>query len=253
MGGTPMMTAPREPPMITVALAKGALLKDSVRRFAKAGLDFSTLLDPDNRLLMVPSACGSARALLVRNADVPVYVAYGQAQLGVVGYDVLREHQQPVAQLLDLGFGGCRMAVAVKASSGYRRALDLPAHCRVASKFTRCAEAFFSSLDLPVDLIHLTGSVELGPLTGVSEAIVDLVATGRTLQDNGLVAIEDLFHSTARLIGHPLALRLDDGQLQSLVEKLKAVGPGATPAATPAATSAVGALSSGALAAGASA
>jgi ATP phosphoribosyltransferase len=154
-----------------------------------------------------------------------------------------------VAQLLDLGFGGCRMAVAVKASSGYRRALDLPAHCRVASKFTRCAEAFFSSLDLPVDLIHLTGSVELGPLTGVSEAIVDLVATGRTLQDNGLVAIEDLFHSTARLIGHPLALRLDDGQLQSLVEKLKAVGP----AATPAATSPVGALSSGVLAAGASA
>ena len=239
--------------MITVALAKGALLKDSVRRFAKAGLDFSTLLDPDNRLLMVPSTCGSARALLVRNADVPVYVAYGQAQLGVVGYDVLREHQQPVAQLLDLGFGGCRMAVAVKASSGYRRALDLPAHCRVASKFTRCAEAFFSSLDLPVDLIHLTGSVELGPLTGVSEAIVDLVATGRTLQDNGLVAIEDLFHSTARLIGHPLSLRLDDGQLQSLVEKLKAVGPGATPAATPAATSPVGALSSGILAAGASA
>jgi ATP phosphoribosyltransferase len=234
--------------MITVALAKGALLKDSVRRFAKAGLDFSTLLDPDNRLLMVPSTCGSARALLVRNADVPVYVAYGQAQLGVVGYDVLREHQ-----LLDLGFGGCRMAVAVKASSGYRRALDLPAHCRVASKFTRCAEAFFSSLDLPVDLIHLTGSVELGPLTGVSEAIVDLVATGRTLQDNGLVAIEDLFHSTARLIGHPLALRLDDGQLQSLVEKLKAVGPGATPGPTPAATSPVGNLAAGVLAAGASA
>ncbi len=234
--------------MITVALAKGALLKDSVRRFAKAGLDFSTLLDPDNRLLMVPSACGSARALLVRNADVPVYVAYGQAQLGVVGYDVLREHQQPVAQLLDLGFGGCRMAVAVKASSGYR-ALDLPAHCRVASKFTRCAEAFFGSLDLPVDLIHLTGSVELGPLTGVSEAIVDLVATGRTLQDNGLVAIEDLFHSTARLIGHPLALRLDDGRLQSLVENLKAVGPRATASAA----HPVGTIPSGVLAAGASA
>jgi ATP phosphoribosyltransferase len=144
------------------------------------------------------------------------------------------------------------MAVAVKASSGYRRALDLPAHCRVASKFTRCAEAFFSSLDLPVDLIHLTGSVELGPLTGVSEAIVDLVATGRTLQDNGLVAIEDLFHSTARLIGHPLALRLDDGKLQSLVEKLKAVVPAATPAATsPVGAPAAGALAAGGLAAGA--
>jgi ATP phosphoribosyltransferase len=193
-----------------------------VRRFQSAGLDFTALLEEDNRLLMVPSRCGTARALLVRNADVPVYVAYGQAQLGVVGYDVLREHQLPVAQLVDLGFGGCRMAVAVKASSGYRRAADLPAHCRVASKFTRCAEAFFEQLDLPVELIHLTGSVELGPITGMSEAIVDLVATGRTLRDNGLVAIEDLFSSTARLIGHPLALRLDDGTLQGLVERVAA-------------------------------
>lgn len=217
-----MITANQRSP-ITVALAKGALLKDSVRRFQAAGLDFSDLLEEDNRLLMVPSRCGTARALLVRNADVPVYVAYGQAQLGVVGYDVLREHQLPVAQLVDLGFGGCRMAVAVKASSGYRRAADLPAHCRVASKFTRCAEAFFDQLDLPVELIHLTGSVELGPITGMSEAIVDLVATGRTLRDNGLVAIEDLFSSTARLIGHPLALRLDDGALQGLVERIATV------------------------------
>ena len=90
--------------MITVALAKGALLNDSVQRFAAAGLDFSAVLEPGNRQLMVPTPCGRARALLVRNADVPVYVAYGQAQLGVVGYDVLREHQLPVAQLLDLGF-----------------------------------------------------------------------------------------------------------------------------------------------------
>ncbi len=217
-----MITAASRP-VVTVALYKGALLKDSVRRFAEAGLDFSTLLDPDNRLLMVPSACGSARALLVRNADVPVYVAYGQAQLGVVGYDVLREHRLPVAQLLDLGFGGCRMAVAVQASSGYRRALDLPAHCRVASKFTRCAQDYFEALDLPVELIQLTGSVELGPLTGISEAIVDLVATGRTLRDNGLIAIEDLFHSTARLIGHPLALRIDGGRLQEIVERIGAV------------------------------
>jgi ATP phosphoribosyltransferase len=215
--------------MITVALAKGALLADSIGCFQQAGLDFSDLLNPDHRQLMVPSRCGQARALLVRNADVPVYVAYGQAQLGVVGEDVLREHQLPVAPLVDLGFGGCRMAVAVKASSGYRRALDLPAHCRVASKFTRCAEAFFEQIDLPVELIHLTGSVELGPLTGMSEAIVDLVASGRTLKDNGLVAIEDLFESTARLIGHPLALRLDQGELHAIVARLAALAKGAPP------------------------
>ena len=207
--------------MITVALAKGALLRDSVERFQTAGLDFSAVLDPDNRQLMVPSTCGRARALLVRNGDVPVYVAYGQAQLGLVGYDVLREHQMPVAHLVDLGFGGCRMSVAVKSSSGYTRATDLPPHCRVASKFTRCARQYFDSIDLPVELVHLTGSVELGPITGIAEAIVDLVATGRTLRDNGLVAIEDLFHTTARLVGHPLALRLDQGELQEIIDVMQ--------------------------------
>ena len=210
--------------MLTVALPKGALLKDSVARFAAAGLDFSAITAADNRQLMLPSACGRARALLVRNGDVPVYVAYGQAQLGVVGYDVLKEQQRTVAQLLDLGFGGCRMAVAVKESSSYRRAADLPAHCRVASKFTNSAQEFFNQLDLPVELIHLTGSVELGPITGISEAIVDLVATGRTLRDNGLIAIEDLFHSTARLVGNPLALRLDTGELRDLVQAMEAQG-----------------------------
>ncbi|MEB3258754.1 MAG: ATP phosphoribosyltransferase [Cyanobacteriota bacterium] len=215
--------------MITIALAKGALLADSIRCFREIGLDFTDLLNPDHRQLTMPSRCGTARALLVRNADVPVYVAYGQAQLGVVGEDVLREHQLPVAPLVDLGFGWCRMAVAVKASSGYQSALDLPAHCRVASKFTRCAEAFFEQIDLPVELIHLTGSVELGPLTGMSEAIVDLVASGRTLKDNGLVSIETLFESTARLIGHPLALRLDQGPLQTLVARMAALAQSPPP------------------------
>ncbi|TGG77766.1 MAG: ATP phosphoribosyltransferase [Aphanocapsa feldmannii 288cV] len=206
--------------MITVALAKGALLQDSIIRCLAAGLDFRALVAKGNRLLMAHSPCGRARALLVRNADVPVYVAYGQAQLGVVGYDVLREHPLEVAQLVDLEFGSCRMAVAVKASSGYRCAADLPAHCRVASKFIHCARDYFNALDLPVELIQLQGSVELGPLTGMSEAIVDLVATGRTLRENGLVAIEDLFHSTARLVANPLALRLDQGPLRQITDAL---------------------------------
>ncbi len=207
--------------MITVALAKGALLKDSVTRFAKAGLDFSAVLEPSNRLLMVPSVCGRAKALLVRNGDVPVYVAYGQAHLGIVGFDVLSEKQMQVANLIDLGFGGCRMSVAVKSNSGYKNAVDLPPHCRVASKFTNCARRFFEEIDLPVELVHLTGSVELGPLTGIAEAIVDLVATGRTLRENGLVEIDQLFYSTARLIAHPLSLRLDNGNLQQIVDTIQ--------------------------------
>jgi ATP phosphoribosyltransferase len=91
----------------------------------------------------------------------------------------------------------------------------------VASKFTHCAREYFDGLDLPVELVHLNGSVELGPITGMSEAIVDLVATGRTLRDNGLVAIEDLFHTTARLVGHPLSMRLDDGSLNAIVEAVR--------------------------------
>ena len=209
--------------MITVALAKGALLNDSVARLGKAGLDFSTVLDTANRQLMIPSQCGKARALLVRNGDVPTYVAYGQAQLGVVGYDVLQESQLPVAQLVDLGFGGCQMVVAVKASSGYTCSAELPPHCRVASKFTHCARKYFDALDIPVELVHLNGSVELGPITGISEAIVDLVATGVTLKENGLVAIESLFYSSARLVGHPLSMRLDDGSLKALVDAISKV------------------------------
>ena len=134
---------------------------------------------------------------------------------------VLREHQMPVAQLVDLGFGGCRMSVAVKSTSGYSCAADLPPHCRVASKFTNCARSFFDDLDLPVELVHLTGSVELGPITGIAEAIVDLVATGRTLRDNGLIEIETLFQSTARLVGNPLALRLDRGELLPIIEAIR--------------------------------
>tara|TARA_B100000700_G_C14994829_1_gene833250 strand:- start:991 stop:1626 length:636 start_codon:yes stop_codon:yes gene_type:complete len=207
--------------MITFALAKGALLKDSVSILADAGLDFSSILDPTNRQLMVSSSCGKAKALLVRNGDVPVYVAYGQAQLGIVGYDVLNELQMPVANLLDLGFGSCRMSLAVQSSSRYKRASELPPHCRVASKFTNCARSFFEEIDLPVELVHLTGSVELGPLTGMAEAIVDLVATGRTLKENGLIEIEELFHSTARLIGNPLSLRLDNGILQEVIDSIE--------------------------------
>ena len=207
--------------MFTVALAKGALLKESVSMFKSIGLDFSDVLEPDNRQLMVPSVCGRAKALLVRNGDVPVYVSYGQAQLGVVGFDVLQEQKLPVANLVDLKFGSCHMSVAVKSSSGYLSASDLPPNCRIASKFTNCAKDFFDQIDLPVELVHLSGSVELGPITGMAEAIVDLVATGRTLRDNGLIEIEELFKSTARLVGHPLSLRLDRGNLQEIIDSIQ--------------------------------
>lgn len=209
--------------MLTVALPKGALLKDSIKLLQAVGLDFSAFLDSSNRQLQIEDPSRTAKALLVRAHDVPVYVEYGQAQLGIVGYDVLREKSPQVAHLANLGFGKCRMSVAVRASSPYRRTLELPPHGRVASKFVHCARDYFNNLDLPVEIIPLYGSVELGPITGMSEAIVDLVSTGRTLKENGLVEIDTLFESTARLIAHPLSYRLNTSGLQNWVEQLQAL------------------------------
>jgi ATP phosphoribosyltransferase len=207
--------------MLTVALPKGALLKDSIRLFQASGLDFSAFLDSSNRQLQIPDPTGRAQALLVRTQDVPVYVEYGQAQLGVAGYDVLKEKQPKVAHLRNLGFGFCRMSVAVPDSSSYRSAAEFPPYCRVASKFVNCAREYFDQLDIPVEIIPLYGSVELGPITGMSEAIVDLVSTGRTLKENGLVELEVLYESTARLIAHPLSYRLNTYGLQDWVEKIQ--------------------------------
>ncbi|MDJ0897821.1 MAG: ATP phosphoribosyltransferase [Xenococcus sp. MO_188.B8] len=206
--------------MITIALPKGALLKDSIELFKKAGLDFSLFLDKSNRQLQITEPTNSAQALLVRAQDVPVYVEYGQAQIGVVGYDVLREKQPNVANLTDLKFGYCRMSVAVPQSSPYRRSQELPPHGRVASKFVHCAQEHFRQLDLPVEIVPLYGSVELGPITGMSEAIVDLVSTGKTLKENGLIEIDVLYESTARLVAHPLSYRLNRDNLDNLVAKL---------------------------------
>ncbi|BAY14589.1 ATP phosphoribosyltransferase [Anabaenopsis circularis NIES-21] len=209
--------------MLTVALPKGELLKNSIRLLQSVGLDFSAFLDSGNRQLQILDASGQAKGLLVRAQDVPVYVEYGQAQLGIVGYDVLREKQPQVAHLVDLQFGYCRMSVAVKASSPYKSPLDFSPHCRIASKYVNCAREYFQSLDLPVEIVPLSGSVELGPITGMSEAIVDLVSTGRTLRENGLIELETLYHSTARLIGHPLSYRINTGNLCELSAKLREV------------------------------
>lgn len=207
--------------MITVALPKGALLKDTIRLLQSVGLDFSAFLDSANRQLQIADPTNTAKALLVRAQDVPVYVEYGQAHLGMVGYDVLREKKPQVAQLIDLKFGYCRLSVAMKASSPYRSALELPPNSRVASKFVHCAHEYFQSLDLPVEIIPLYGSVELGPITGMSEAIVDLVSSGKTLRENGLVETDILFESTARLIAHPLSYRTNTGNLHDWIEKLR--------------------------------
>lgn len=209
--------------MLTVAIPKGSLLTDTIALLQKVGLDFRVFLDSSNRLLQIEDPTGRARALLVRAQDVPVYVEYGQAQLGVVGEDVLREKQPDVACLVDLQFGFCRMSIAMLKDGPFGSALDLPPHCRVASKYVHCAREYFQGLDLPVEVIPLYGSVELAPLVGMAEAIVDLVSTGRTLRENGLVETDVLYESTARLIAHPLSYRLNRDNVQEWVKQLRAV------------------------------
>jgi ATP phosphoribosyltransferase len=209
--------------MLTFAIPKGSLLKDSIALLQGIGLDFTPFLDESNRLLQITDPQGKARAMLVRVQDVPVYVEYGEAHLGIVGEDVLREKMPKVARLLDLRFGTCRMSIAVPQSSPHRSALSLAPHSRIASKSVRITQDYFASLDLPVEIIPLYGSVELAPITGMADAIVDLVSTGRTLQENGLIEIEVLFHSTARLIAHPLSYRLDREQLSIYIDRIRDV------------------------------
>ncbi len=208
--------------MITVALPKGSLLKESIRLLKSIGIDFSDFLAEGNRQLQMIDKSGQARGLKVRAKDVPVYVEYGQAQIGIVGYDVLQEKKPKIAHLADLGFGGCRLSVAVAKNSGYQSALDLPPHCRVASTSVNSAREYFQSIDLAVEIVPLSGSVELGPITGMSEAIVDLVSTGTTLKQNNLIELEVLYYSTARLIAHPLSYRINDDNLNSVIERLRA-------------------------------
>ncbi len=207
--------------MLVVAIPKGALLHESIALLQKIGLDFSAFLDKNNRQLQIADPTGTAKAMLVRAQDVPVYVEYGQAQLGIVGYDVLREKKPAVAQIADLKFGYCRMSVAVPAASPYRKTLDLPPHARIASKYVTCARDHFQKLDLPVEIVPLYGSVELGPITGMSEAIVDLVSTGRTLKENGLIEIDVLYESTAYAIAHPLSYRLNLHGVWEVTQKLE--------------------------------
>jgi len=207
--------------MLTIALPKGSLLEDSIQLLKDVGLDFSAFLESGNRQLQILDPTNTAKGLLVRAQDVPVYVEYGQAQIGIVGYDVLREKSPNVAHLADLKFGGCRLSVAVKDTSPYRRSLDIPPHSRVASKSVRCAREHFNALDLPVEIVPLYGSVELGPITGMSEAIVDLVSTGQTLRENGLIEIDVLFESTARLVAHPLSYRIGSDGITQLVDRLR--------------------------------
>lgn len=203
---------------LTIAIPKGLLYEDSVRRLRAAGVDAPE--DP-GRKLVVESPDGKTRFLFLRPTDVPAYVEFGAADCGIVGADVLWEVDRYVGELADLGFGFCRLVVAGRRSDGYHEGAPLPTFLRVATKFARSAEAYFAERDLPAEIIALHGSVELSPVVGLADLIVDLVATGKTLREHDMVIVDEIAPSTARFVVNPIRFRTKYERLTELVARLQ--------------------------------
>ncbi|HEX7241009.1 MAG TPA: ATP phosphoribosyltransferase [Longimicrobiaceae bacterium] len=204
---------------LRVALPKGRIMDDALALFERLGSGLAAA-DRGSRRLILPSADGRFEFLPVKNIDVPVYVESGVADAGVVGLDVLGETSPDVLHPLDLRFGGCRLAVAAPAGTPYPH---LPGGVtpRVATKYPESARRFFAGRGVQVDLIHISGSVEVAPLLGLSHWIVDLVQTGRTLEENGLVVLDEVSRSSARLIVNRASHKLRLEEHQRLISDLE--------------------------------
>ena len=212
--------------MITIALSKGRIFDDSLPLLEAAGIE--VLEDPEqSRKLIIGTSRADVRVVLVRATDVPTYVQHGGADLGVVGKDILLEHGgQGLYQPLDLRIGICRLSVAVRADFDYAAAVKQGSRLRVATKFTQSAREHFANKGVHVDLIKLYGSMELAPLTGLADAIVDLVSTGSTLKANQLVEVEEIMKISARLIVNQAALKLKREAVRAIIDAFAAaVGP----------------------------
>lgn len=204
--------------MITLALSKGRIFDETLPLLAAAGIE--VLDDPEtSRKLILPTNQAQVRVVLVRASDVPTYVEHGGADLGVAGKDTLIEHGgQGLYQPLDLKIAQCRMSVAVRADFDYARAVRQGARLKVATKYTHIAREFFASKGVHVDLIKLYGSMELAPLTGLANAIVDLVSTGNTLKANHLVEVERIMDISSRLVVNTAALKLKQAAIRPILE-----------------------------------
>lgn len=184
---------------LTVALPKGRILSDTLKLLKRMDFDCQPLTD-ESRKLIVAFPERHIRFLLVRGSDIPTYVEHGAADIGIVGKDILLEQRKDVYEPLDLKFGLCRLVVAQPRERQRRDCLWQQSHLKVATTFPRLTEEHFTRKGIQVELIYLGGAVELAPLVGLSDVIVDLVQTGRTLQENGLVEVEEIVRSTARLV-----------------------------------------------------
>jgi len=203
---------------ISIALSKGRIFEETARLLARAGL--RAMEDPEaSRKLVIATNRTDVRLIIVRASDTPTYVQHGAADLGVAGRDVLHEHGGAgLYQPLDLGIAACRMIVAVRKGFDYEDAVRRGARLRVATKYVRIAREHFAQKGVHVDLIRLYGSMELAPITGLADAIVDLVSSGNTLKANDLVAVEEVMPVSARLIVNQAALKTRRSALQPMID-----------------------------------
>ncbi|MGN6703531.1 MAG: ATP phosphoribosyltransferase [Burkholderiaceae bacterium] len=205
-------------PQLTLALSKGRIFEETMPLLAAAGITVTE--NPEtSRKLILPTNDPGLRVIIVRASDVPTYVQYGAADFGVAGKDVLLEHGgEGLYQPIDLGIARCRMSVAVQAGFDYATAVRHGARLRVATKYVQTAREHFAAKGVHVDLIKLYGSMELAPLVGLSDAIVDMVSTGGTLRANNLVEVERIMDISARLVVNRAALKLKRERLQPILD-----------------------------------
>ncbi|MFM7633936.1 MAG: ATP phosphoribosyltransferase [Betaproteobacteria bacterium] len=203
---------------LTLALSKGRIFDETLPLLEAAGITVAD--DPEkSRKLILPTSDTAIRVVIVRASDVPTYVQYGAADFGVAGKDVLLEHGgEGLYQPVDLNIAKCRMSVAVPAGFDYASAVRQGARLRVATKYVNVAREHFAAKGVHVDLIKLYGSMELGPLVGLSDAIVDLVSTGSTLRANHLVEVEQIMDISSRLVVNRAALKTKREKLQPIIE-----------------------------------
>ena len=207
-------------PGVSIALPKGRTLKEVVALFQKAGFLGSQLKEDSRRLFLEGIEPGD-RFLLLRDTDVPTYVEYGACDLGVAGKDQLAEQERNVYEPLDLRFGYCRMVVAEPETLRKEDDPSLWSHIRVATKYPRLTEKYFLNKGVQAEIIKLYGSVELAPLGGLCERIVDLVSTGETLRQNGLVEVEQIMEVTSRLIVNRASLKTKHNRIRDIIERLQ--------------------------------
>jgi ATP phosphoribosyltransferase len=213
--------------VLTIALPKGRILKEASTLFMAAGIDITPVMQDDRRLIFEGIADG-LRFMVIRSQDVPTYVEYGAADIGIAGKDVLLEQDKDLYEPLDLGIGVCRMMVAEPKELSEADNPKQWTHIRVATKYPNITLRHFLAMGIQVEIIKLYGSIELAPLLGLSERIVDLVQTGETLKKNGLVEVEHIMNITSKLVCNRASLKTKPRLVKSLVDSLgKAVSAAA--------------------------